>query len=154
MRINELESQIAFQIKPLIQTQQRTIEFHKSRFQNLNSHNEVKLNETVELKSLDLKHVRTQSLNYTKLIKNPENLSKTDKIKIQDCIFPDDYFTINEEKMKKCVGLLKHTIKNLSYDLNSYKFIHENLNKENGNLSKHIKKNLKKEKENKFSIKN
>ena len=139
MRINELESQIAFQIKPLIQTQQRTIEFHKSRLQNLNSHNEVKFNETVDLKNVDSKHARTQSLNYTKIMKSPENLSNTEKIKIPNFNIPD-IFAINEEKMKKYVDLLKHTIKNLSYDLNSYKFIHENLNKENGNLSKHIKK--------------
>ena len=61
MRINELESQIAFQIKPIVQTQQQTIEFYKTRIQYLNLHGNGKNIENHNSKSLH-SHSRTKSL--------------------------------------------------------------------------------------------
>lgn len=112
MNINELESQIAFQIKPIIQTQQQTIEFYKSRYQKFSCYSE-----TQNLKKSDSKHIRTKSLNTTKFNRHQEFLQKTEKMKV----YLPEVNTINSQKMEKYVDLIKATVNNLNFEIISYK---------------------------------
>jgi len=139
MRINELESQIAFQIKPIIQTQQQTIEFYKSRIQSLNLHHEIKGNESNHSRISNSKHSRTRSLNCSKLNKNHDLLSHTDKIKISQMDF-NEISLSNQEKMRKYVNLLKNTIMNLTCEVqvyNSKQFLKEKENSNKKKMKKH-----------------
>lgn len=136
MRINELESQIAFQIKPIVQTQQQTIEFYKTRIQYLNLHGNGKNIENHNSKSLH-SHSRTKSLNYSKINKNLDFLSNTDKIKSHQMDF-NEKSLIYQDKMKGYVKMLKNTVVNLSYQVRGFK------NQQGCKESEHSKKTLKK----------
>lgn len=121
MRINELESQIAFQIKPMIQTQQQTIEFFKSRVKSLNQHQELKaVSESFHSRSSNSKHSRTKSLNYQKMGKQSENLSNTDKLRLdkQDV---QELFLSNQDRMGKYMSLLRNVVQNLNSEVQVYK---------------------------------
>ena len=138
MRINELESQIAFQIKPLIQTQQQTIQFYKSRIQNINFHNNEA---SINSKNSNSKHSRTRSLNYSKKTKNLDCLSNTEKIK--NLHLHTDYeeiYALSQEKMKKYAEMLKCVVENLNNNVNSYK-MNQNFQKKDKEqqLKPHIK---------------
>lgn len=124
MRINDLESQIAFKMQPILQNQQKIIEFYKTRaFQftfHTDTRNSVNNNKTITGKNEphNSKHIRTISLNMSK--QNEEHLSCKNQRIIQKNNEQLENSYCNQEKMGNFLNILKNVVSNLNNDLNSY----------------------------------
>lgn len=121
MKINDLESQIAFQIKPILQNQQKIIEFYKTRAFQFTFHADTKnnnnINKNTKNEAHNSKHIRTISLNMSKQheehlsCKNQKFIQKNNEFENSDS---------NQEKMENFLNILKNVVSNLNNDLNSY----------------------------------
>lgn len=119
MQINDLESHIAFQMKPVIESQQKLISAIKSTALEHTTDAFTKKN---EIPSINPKHSRTISLNFNKSPNNATISENRGKIAFCQNKEISKNSIQNEKKMENLLKLLKNAVCNLNNDIASCYF--------------------------------